>query len=213
VFVKHPSSELNALFSHKPYQGVAPEQSNFMFVGLDANYDQQIEDKPIFAKVREYHSDGVAFWQKHGVHHPFLLPQYMGSGQLYHRSFANIGFKPSHANQVSFVELLNVPTVGRNVLTATDLSSEHLLKLNSAILTGNASHIFISAGVARLMQATKLFPWLANSPQKHVSGLDTYFNNNTKTVYSHLHFSVYGKFQARKLNQASIIHSFLQQTA
>ena len=41
----HPSRKLRELFRAKPYQGVKPESSTFLFVGLDANYCETIEDK------------------------------------------------------------------------------------------------------------------------------------------------------------------------
>ncbi|MBI1770967.1 MAG: hypothetical protein HYR68_01110, partial [Burkholderiales bacterium] len=34
--IVHPSKILIELFEHKPYQGVAPERSCFLFIGLDA---------------------------------------------------------------------------------------------------------------------------------------------------------------------------------
>ncbi len=160
MYIAHPSASLTSLFARKPYQGANPREADFLFVGLDANYDAEIEHRDIFGKVREYHEDGVRFWRQYGVHHPFLLPQYRGDGQFYHRSFARIGFRPGQAHRVSFIELLHVPTVGRNKLVPADLSGSHLTKLNDVLLHGSAKHIFIPRGVARLMHATKAFDWL-----------------------------------------------------
>lgn len=209
MYVAHPSRELSDLFACKPYQGVAPEQATFLFVGLDANYDEQIATRPIFSKVLEYHSDGVAFWRRHGVHHPFLLPEYTGDGRLYHRSFARIGFKPEQADLVSFIKLLHVPTVGRNVLVPDDLALSHLKMLKAVILDGHASHIFVPAGVARLMRATGLFPGLSSTPIEHGGPLSILFRVPGKIVYSHLHFSVYGKFQQQKEAEASAMRGLL----
>src|SRR5690349_6421729 len=100
MYTPHPSRELTELFARKPYQGVAPENATFLFVGLDANYDERIATSTIFSNVLEYHSDGVAFWRAHGVHHPFLLPGYSGDGRVYHRNFARIGFRREHAHLV-----------------------------------------------------------------------------------------------------------------
>jgi hypothetical protein len=147
----HPSRELNASFARRPYQGVEPSSAAYLFIGLDANYDPNIERKAIFPRVLEYHEDGVAFWRRHGVHHPFLLPEYKGDGRRYHKTFARIGFAPKHAALVSFAELLHVPTVGRSRLTPADLDSSHLKMLSSAMLGGKRKHIFVSAGVACLM--------------------------------------------------------------
>jgi hypothetical protein len=94
MYIPHPSFELNRRFRLRPYQGVEPSLATFLFVGLDANYSPDLEASPSFQSVLEYHEDGVAFWRRYGVHHPFLLPEYRGDGRRYHRTFAKIGFKP-----------------------------------------------------------------------------------------------------------------------
>lgn len=38
MYVPHPSARLTELFRSRPFQGAAPEESEFLFVGLDANY-------------------------------------------------------------------------------------------------------------------------------------------------------------------------------
>lgn len=209
MFSAHPSPSLNSLFREKPYQGANPAEAKFLFIGLDANYDAEVEGKPIFAKLQEYHEDGVAFWRNHQVHHPFLLPQYTGDGRFYHRSFSRIGFKPEHAAQVSFIELLHVPTVGRSKLVPADLSSQHLCMLNEVVLAGAAQHIFVPQAVARLMQATGQFVWLPKRPTEQFGPLGILYRHGTKAVYNHLHFSVYGKFQERKVNEAAAIQSLV----
>lgn len=208
MYLPHPSRELSALFAQRPFQGVEPAAAVFLFVGLDANYAEGIERSAIFRQVVEYHQDGVAFWHRYGVHHPFLLPQYSGDGRRYHRNFARIGFAPDHAALVSFVELLHVPTVGRNKLVPADLDSKQLRMLNSAILSGRAQHIFVSSGVARLMRASKEFPWLSRA-QTTRGNLPVLYDQAGKRVYSHLHFSNYGRFQAQLDAEAQAIASLL----
>ena len=208
MYVPHPSQELQALFARKPYQGADPSTATFLFVGLDANYDPSVESTPSFSSIAEYHEDGVAFWRSYGVHHPFLLPSYRGDGRRYHLNFSRIGFAPSHAHLVSFVELLHVPTVGRSQLAAGDLSFSHLRQLNSLIRTGNAQHIFVSAGVTLLMRESGAFPWLPKKPL--TSGtLPVLHREGGRTVYSHLHFSNYGKFQQQLEAEARAIHFLL----
>jgi hypothetical protein len=209
MYSAHPSQSLNSLFREKPYQGANPSEARFLFIGLDANYDAEVEGKPIFSKLQEYHEDGVAFWRNHQVHHPFLLPQYTGDGRFYHRSFSRVGFKAEHAAQISFIELLHVPTVGRSKLVPADLSSQHLHMLNEVVLAGSAQHIFVPQAVARLMHATGLFAWLPKRPTEHLGPLGVLYRRGTKAVYSHLHFSVYGKFEARKVNEAAAIQSLI----
>ncbi|WP_426189622.1 hypothetical protein [Massilia sp. DWR3-1-1] len=208
MYQPHPSPILKSLFSLKPFQGAEPKSATFLFVGLDANYDEEIELKPIFKDVLSYHENGVKFWNQRGVHHPFLLPQYSGDGHRYHRSFARIGFRPEHATLVSFVELLDFPTVGRSSLTVQDLDPKYLQHLNSLILEGSAKYIFLSAGVARLMKISKQFPWL-----RAVTGsagiLPVIHSDGLRTVYLHLHFSNYGKFQKQMDLEADAIRSLL----
>lgn len=210
MYIPHPSAELNALFAAKPYQGVAPNQATFLFVGLDANYDEQIERSSTFPTIREYHSNGVSFWQRHGVHHPFLLSQYAGDGRRYHRNFARIGFNPDHAPLVSFSELLHLPTVGRSVLVPQDLVPGHLQHLDAAIQKGHAKHIFLSAGVARLMQASGSFPWL-RAPKEGSGALRVFHSDGVRTVYLHLHLSNYGRFEKQMVMEANAIRAILSQ--
>lgn len=206
----HPSTQLNHIYCNKPFQGALPHDALFLFIGLDANYDAQIATKPIFSKIMEYHNDGILFWDKYGVHHPFLLSEYSGCGQFYHKSFSRIGFGPQHAKLVSFVELLHVPTVGRNPeICASDLDISHLKMLNSAILEGQAKYIFVSNSVSKLMVATGVFPWLVTKPGRTDDPIEILYQRGEKTVYKHLHFSVYGKFQEQKIKEAAFIRSLL----
>ncbi len=174
MYISHPSSVLNALFAKKPYQGIAPDKAKFLFVGLDANYGSQIEHQSIFPKIHEYHGDGIAFWHKYGVHHPFLLPEYSGDGKFYHRSFAQIGFKPEHANLVSFVELLHLPTVGRNKITIDDLDQHHLNYLNSAILEGSPSHDIPAHISSAAYEENWCFPMATNNLDREKWAIGTF---------------------------------------
>lgn len=204
MYAAHPNAVLNARFIERPFQGVEPRLATFLFVGLDANYAADIEKNAIFERLIEYHDDGVKFWNQHRVHHPFLLPGYDGDGLRYHRTFARIGFQPEQAALVSFMEVLHVPTVGRSKLTTADLDLAHLQRLNNAILSGTPKNTFLSAGVARLMRASGAFSWL---PPKLPAGkvLPVIHQHAGGTVYLHLHFSNYGKFQAQLNAEANAI--------
>ena len=206
VYKPHPSQQLTELFRAKPYQGAPPQDAEFVFVGLDANYDAHIESSPVFPCVLEYHYDGVAFWRRHGVHHPFLLTDYRGDGQLYHRNFARIGFEPEDACRVSFVELLHIPTVGVSQLVAEDLDSAHLDWLNSLIKLGARRKVFLSDKVVRLMRASKpreRFDWLPEPiAKKELPQLHT---KREPTFYQHLHFSNWGQFRERMTLEAAAI--------
>lgn len=210
MYHPHPSQRLTELFNATPYQGVSPDRARFLFIGLDANYSATIEREPIFSRILEYHDDGKAFWQKYGVHHPFLLPGYTGSGRYYHRSFAEIGFGPEHAGVVSFAELLHLPTTGQSKLKVCELDSNHLRKLQSWVLEGQAEHIFFPAGVVRLLRSSKLFQWLPKKPLGQEGALKILLDKPKKRVYQHLHFSNYGKFLAQKQQEAADIRRLLE---
>jgi hypothetical protein len=160
MYKLHPSEKLSSIFENKPYQGANPAEAKFLFFDLGANYEESLAEKWYFSEVVEYLSDGVSYWQLKGVHHPFMLPDYKGDGKLYHRRFAQIGFKPVNASEVSFVELVNFPTICRSKLNIDDLSEDHLKVLSSWVLEGKAEYIFIPAGVLRRMKESKVFGWI-----------------------------------------------------
>jgi len=204
VFEVHPSLELRRAFRERPYQGAVPEQAEFVFVGLDANYDAEFESAQVFQQVLEYHRDAVTFWRRHGVHHPFLLRSYSGDGRRYHRNFARIGFTPTDAEKISFVELLHLPTLGRSKLDAQDLDRRHLAWIGSLVTSGAKRAVFVSPRVVRLMRASGEFHWLASNPGA-AGPLPVLYSGGGTQMYLHLHFSNYGKFQARLDREARAI--------
>jgi len=179
-----------------------------LFVGLDANYAADVDQSAILPALRSYHEEGPTFWRKHGVHHPFLLPEYRGDGRRYHRTFAKIGFRPEHADLVSFVELLHVPTVGRSTLVREDLDPTHLSLLEDAMFKGQARYVFLSAGVVRLMNDTGQFRKL-EKPSDSSESLRTLYKDAERTIFLHLHFSNYGKFEVRLQAEAKDIAALL----
>ena len=208
MYQAHPSQVLTELFARRPYQGVSPKEAQFLFVGLDANYAADAEQRAIFPALVSYHEDGPTFWRKLGVHHPFLLDEYKGGGKRYHRTFAKIGFRPEHADLVSFIELLHVPTVGRSTLVPDDLDSAHLSRLKDAMFTGQARYVFLSASVVRLMNATGQFRELERSSGP-TGSLRTLYKDESRTIFLHLHFSNYGRFEAQLQAEARAIAALL----
>jgi hypothetical protein len=89
-----------------------------------------------------------------------------------------------------------------------DLDPGHLARINAAIMQGQARHIFVSAGVARLMVASKAFPWLRRAPDA-LAPLRRFYSDGTRTVYQHLHLSNYGKFEERMVLEARAIQALL----
>jgi len=51
MYLPHPNKKLQELFSYKPYQGADPANARFLFFGLDANYDLDLENKNYFQKL------------------------------------------------------------------------------------------------------------------------------------------------------------------
>jgi len=193
MYFPHKDSKLHALFSHKPYQGADPSTAQFLFFGLDANYDPNIGDKPYFSGIVSYLEDGIRYWRQRGYHHPFRHPDYRGDGALYHGRFAEIGFMPNHAERVSFVELIDVPTSGRSNLKLNDLKPSHLDRLKAWVLDGRAAYIFIPLGVGSLLRRTSQFSWLPAKPISHEGSLPVLFRSDHKVVFAPFHFSCVGK--------------------
>ena len=208
MYQPHPSLVLSEHFRRKPFQGAHPEAARFIFVGLDANYADDVEQSPLFPSLLRYHEDGPAFWREHGVHHPFLLPQYKGDGRRYHLTFAKIGFQPKHADLVSFIELLDRPTVGRSALVEKDLNRSHLEFVRRAILNSPAQFTFVSAGVLRLMTATRAFPELS-TVRRNFGALRVLYEDDDRAVFLNLHFSNYGKFEQQLQSEAREIAALL----
>jgi len=177
----HPSLELCRLFSDLPipFQGQDPTCASVIFVGLDANYAPEIFDAGDFRKrIIEYHQDGIAFWQRHGVHHPFLHSEYplpgLQGGKRYHRMFSKMELTPDFAPKISFVELLNVPTTG-----STDdkrfwelFSLDHAKNLDDLFNDGERRLVLLPRSVIAKMGIARkrfgVFKWL---PKKGGRGL------------------------------------------
>ncbi|MGV1100079.1 hypothetical protein ACUUL3_11820 [Thiovibrio sp. JS02] len=159
----HTSPEMVSLFKRKPFQGQSPEKAKIIFLSSDANYSPEISNHDFFKYILEYQKDGVAFWNKYGCHHPFLLANYPFSkskaGVPFHRNFSKLGFGPEHASHISFVELLDVPTIGNkseNVHRFYSLvSKSHLEYLETLMLGGGNKLFLVSSGVLRNMNKLK----------------------------------------------------------
>lgn len=170
----HQSQELLRLFRAQefPHQGQNPRDASVIILGLDANYSPEIsEDTTFFNKIVEYHNDGIAFWQKHGVHHPFLLPDYPlkknTGGVPYHRRFSWMNLTSEFAPHISFVELLDIPTTGRTQWGEfwQLFSKTHARRIDRLISSGDRRLVLVSQSLmARYMSHAKrtlsVFPWL-----------------------------------------------------
>ncbi len=187
------------MFKEKPWQGNDPAKAEFIFLGLDANFSANVER--VLPEIFEYLHYGVDFWREKKVHHPFLLPHYRGSGKKYHEKFAEIGFTSKHAELVSFVELLHLPTEGKRKLELVDLAENHLKFISDIIQGGRAKYIFTFSGVADILRKTKLFQWLPRDQIAQHRNLKVLWESNGKRLYKMHHFSCHYEGQLKILDE------------
>ena len=197
IFQKHPSKLLNELYLKKNYQGANPNDAKILFVGRDPNWASDVETKEMFNYVSEYLTDGISFWEKHNIHHPFLLPNYKGDGKRYHKIFSKLNVKSSASRKISFVELIGFPTTGMaksnkkiflEYLTS-EANKNHLIELDS-LLKNKDKVIFIAWGLIDdfklLNNKTGLFKKFAELDK---STMDISDLNVFENIYIHRHFS------------------------
>lgn len=161
--------ELKEAFGMRPFQGQDPraESARAIFLGLDANYPNTLDDHADFLEILlSYHHNGVQFWENDPAnhnqkHHPFLLDCFpfdkRKDGYRYHRRFDKIGFTPAnaYAQYISFLELLAVPTTN-DARPEDQISYEALLMesgchletyVQSSITAHTPKAIFLSSDV------------------------------------------------------------------
>jgi len=196
----HPSKELTSLYRQKPYQGQNPELAKVIFLGLDANFAEDIEQSEYYPYIKEYLTDGVKFWEKYDVHHPFMLPQYKNrDGVTYHKNFSKLKLCALNAKHISFVELLDVPTVGRTSnnkrLFYGMLNRSYLIELEALIFTSDYKKlVFIPRGVYKDLLKTKkeydIFHWLPDDVSvKDLNKAYKIVDNDSVCIYVVTHFS------------------------
>jgi len=186
------------LFNKKPFQGQSPENAKVVFLSSDANYSPEISNHPFFNYILEYQKDGIAFWEKYGCHHPFLLPNYpfdkRKDGCKFHLNFSKIGLNSEQARHISFLELLDVPTIGNKSndfkLFYKLVSQSHLEYIEKLMLSGGNKLFFISNGVIRdILKLKKHYPtfkWLNVEPRRSKQFSKEINGNKIKEIY---HFS------------------------
>ncbi len=204
----HPSQQLVELFNKQPYQGQTPEKAKIIFLSSDANYSKEISEHRFFDRIIEYQEDGIGFWNKYGCHHPFLLEEFpfnkTSGGRPFHKNFSKIGLDSSYAGYISFVELLDVPTIGNKSENRPHfysmVSIKHLECIDSIVNSDSGKLIFVSNGVlkdmVRLKKNYPVFDWLDYESGKKEQYLQDVASNRVHEIYhfssSHIH---------RQLNQ------------
>ena len=197
-FQKHPSELLNNLYKQKNYQGANPKDATVLFVGRDPNWAIDIDgNKDIFEYITEYLKDGVSFWKKYNVHHPFLIHGYKGDGKRYHKIFSKLNLNSNVADKISFVELIGFPTTGmakknnKKYLSylISGQNKSHLHELNE-LLNDSNKIIFIAWGLIEdfklLYKETELFEKFSKLDK---SGMNINKLNQFENIFTHRHFS------------------------
>jgi len=191
-FGKHPSNKLQQIFSQKPFQIQEPEKAKIIFLGLDANLDFDIEqNKLFFNEMIDYFRDGVKYWKLNGIHTPMLKEIYKGNGKRYHKQFCKLGFSSNNAEDICFLELLNICTYGSskgkgnskmfmNMLNTPE-NKNHLNRVRNIFEMDNI--ICISKGVKKIIDKIGI-------------------NSNRKNVIEHIHFS--GSISNTQINDIRI---------
>jgi hypothetical protein len=196
----HPSERLRTLFSEKPYQGADPSSARVLILGNDANYSPEISAHQFFDRILEYHQDGVQFWQHTGFHHPFVLPEYpldsRKGGVKYHSNFRKLNFSSVDADKFSFVELLDVPTIGNTGsnkgLFFRLINESHLDWLEYLIFDTEPKFVLVNQtlakSISRIMKETgklgRLGPLIANKSVQTVA-----YASTNATIYNGYSFS------------------------
>ena len=204
-FQKHTSAELVDLFTRKPFQGQYPEKAEIVFLSSDANYSPKISEHAFFNKILEYQNEGVAFWEKYKCHHPFLLSEYPfnknKAGVPFHRNFSKIGLSPEYASKISFLELLDIPTIGNKSqdpdLFYSLISKEHLKFIDRIILGGGNKLFFVSNGVLKNMMKLKkdyqVFSWLDRPSNATGQYSETISGNKIQEIYHFSSWQIHGQ--------------------
>lgn len=214
----HPSETLQKLFKEKPYQGQSPEKANIIFLSSDANYSEEISNHNFFKYITEYQQDGVKFWEKYDQHHPFLLDSFPfkrnASGRPFHNTFSRLGLTKEYSRHLSFVELLDIPTIGNKSgnekFFYSLINIKHLEFLDNLIFSDSNKLIFISSGVLKDMSILKtkfgMFSWLDHKEIQEPSYSKKINSNQIQKIY---HFS--SSSINKQLNQIkSIIDQWLK---
>ncbi len=197
-FQRHPSERLNKLYSDRYYQGANPFDAKILFIGRDANWSEDIvDDEETFKYIEEYLNDGVDFWKKYRVHHPFMLNNYSGDGKRYHKQFSKLKVPLKLATKISFVELIGFPTTGMasnnrshfKKLLLSPENNKHLKELD-ALLINSKKTIFIAWGLINdfnlIREKVGLFK---NITKFEKQGKNRFTLHNFNNFIIHPHFS------------------------
>lgn len=193
-------------------------------MSIDANWDFYIEQKnpAFFEQIKVYLQDGVAFWKKEGMHHPFLLPEYRrGDGWRFHRNFAKLGLDTSYADDISFIELLDVPTYGMSTTKENRavfkslINAMHLDRLSRIIFDGRPKLVFIPKTTYRFLKdwndVQRWFPFGLQPESVNGERFINLHNEKDQFVFVCNHFSASNTNSFYK-QMSTMIRSFVEPT-
>lgn len=204
IFGVHPSKKLSAAYQKKYWQVQDPHNAQIIFLGLDANWDINIEaNTDIFQEILEYLEDGVAYWKQKGYHHPFLSPNYgKRDGYTYHARFLKTGITSEYADDISFVELLSIPTYGMSSgssrLFDSLLDENYLRELNGIIFNQKPKIVFMPKSVYEKINKVKSklkipslfdFKTKLNSGENYSNKIMNIHSSDNAFIFVHTHFS------------------------
>ncbi|MGV9003788.1 hypothetical protein [Flavobacterium sp.] len=198
MFTKHPSDSLKDLYIIKNYQGANPQDAKILFVGKDPNWSSTIDTCEIYELVKEYLSDGVSFWKKYNIHHPFLHPKYKGDGKKYHQAVSRINLSSENADKISFIEIIGFPTTGMSSLNPklfnehllSDENRNHLVELDE-LLNNPKKSVFLFWGmIDQLKFINKHTGLFSNFLNIDKSLMNRTSLNKIGNLYFHKHFSM-----------------------
>lgn len=179
-FREHPSKKLQDLFMQRPFQMQEPEKSRIIFLGLDANFNEDIENNhSLFEEFLDYMSDGVGYWKRENIHSPMLKSYYNGMGKKYHENFRKLGFTSDNAQDICFLEIINVCTCGNSTQNENKFNS--LLKSNS-----NMAHLKRIANLAN--DNSKQIFICGKQTEKYIKELNL-FDISAPNIFLGKHFS------------------------
>lgn len=216
-FMKHPSERLQEIFAKRPFQIQEPEKARIIFLGLDANFDYNLEEHPLFEDFIDFIKNGTEYWKREKIHTPMLKSNYTGMGKKYHEKFQKLGFDPENAEDICFLELLNVCTCGKStenikafrILLLSKSNQLHLQRI-ARLAADKTKQIYICGNdAANFIQELHLFD--LNSPNiflgKHFSGSvsNAYFSDISKLLKN---FLMTGNYIPKQLENHT--HTFIK---
>jgi len=151
----HPDAGAIITAGFNGYQGISPTKARVLVLGLDANWPCDMLSIPVFwDEVKHYLKNPVAYWKSgrpkypascvDPIHHPLISEarkaiggKWNQFGTKYHHTFnTQLRLDSCHADCLTFLELLNIPTYGSTTAKGGPALFKKLL-----LSAANAGHV------------------------------------------------------------------------